>query len=82
VVATRAVAVSFTEVTEVAFDATAIFASRLAPCLVVTEPMVHEAVPSPLAQPLLNAGFRIDGCAVSATDTRDADPFSVETCTT
>jgi hypothetical protein len=48
---------------------------------VVTELMVHEAVPSPLAQPLVNAGFWLDGCVVSATDTSEADPFCVETCT-
>jgi hypothetical protein len=56
VVVTPAVAVSFTEVTEVAFDATAIWASMLTVLLVVTEPMLHE-VPSPLAQPLLKVGF-------------------------
>ncbi len=44
--------------------------------------MRHEAVPSPLAQPLVNVGFWLDGCAVSATDTSEADPFCVETCTT
>jgi ABC-type enterobactin transport system permease subunit len=57
VVVTPAVAVSFTEVTEVAFEATAIWASMLTVLLVVTEPMLHEAVPSPLAQPLLKVGF-------------------------
>ena len=83
VVTTLAVAVSFTEPTEVAFDATAIRASRLTVCPVVIEPMLHDAVPSPLGQPLLNVGFRLDGCAVSARDTSEADPpFWVETRTT
>jgi hypothetical protein len=50
--------------------------------VVVTELTLHEAVPSPVSQPLLNVGFWLDGCAVSATDTSDADPFWVETCTT
>jgi hypothetical protein len=81
VVTTLAVAVSFTELTEVAFDATAICAFRLV-AFVVTELRPHEAVPSSLAHPLLNAGFWLDGCAVSATDTSEADPFSVQTCTT
>jgi hypothetical protein len=57
VVVTPAVAVSFTEVTEVAFDATAIWASMLTVLLVVIEPMLHEAVPSPLAQPPPKVGF-------------------------
>lgn len=82
VVTTLAVAVSFTELTEVAFAATAIWACRLAGCLAVTELMLHEAVPSPLAQPLVNVGFWLDGCAVSATDTFEAVAFWVETCTT
>jgi hypothetical protein len=82
VVATLAVAVSFTEPTAVAVDATAIWASRLTVFLVVTEPMLHEAVPSPFGQPLLKAAFWLDGCAVSATDTSEAGPFWVETCTT
>ena len=82
VVTTLAVAVSFTEVTEVAFDATVIRAFRLAGCFVVTELRLHDAVPSPLAHPLLNVGFWLDGCAVSATDTSEADPFWVVTCTT
>jgi hypothetical protein len=81
VVATLAVTVSVTEVTEVAFDATAICAPRLV-AFVVTELRRHEAVPSPLAHPLLNAGLWLDGCAVSATDTFDAVPFLVDTCTT
>jgi len=77
--ATVAVAVSFTELTEVALDATAICACKLAGCFVVTEAMLHVAVPPPLAQPLVNVGFWLDGCAVSATDTSEADPFWVET---
>jgi hypothetical protein len=80
VVTTLAVAVSFTELTEVAFDATAICALRLV-AFVVTELRLHEAVPS-LAHPLLNVGFWLDGCAVSATDTSEAVPFLVDTCTT
>jgi hypothetical protein len=78
-----AVAVSFTEVTEVALAATGICACRTAGCLSDTELTVHVAVPSPLAQPLVNVGFWLDGCAARATDTLEADPlFAVETCTT
>jgi len=80
VVTTLAVAVSFTELTEVAFEAIAICAFRLV-AFVVTELRLHEAVPS-LAHPLLNVGFWLDGCAVSATDTSEAVPFLVDTCTT
>jgi hypothetical protein len=82
VVVTLAVAVSLTELTEVALGATAMPASRLAVCLVVIETMLHDAVPSPLAHPLLNLGFTLDGCAASVTVTSGADPFFVETCTT
>jgi len=81
VVTTLAVAVSFTELTEVAFDATAICAFRLM-AFVVTELRLQEAVPSSLAHPLVNVGFWLDGCTVSATDTSEAVPFSVDTCTT
>ena len=74
-----AVAVSFTEV---APDATGICASRFAGCLSDTELTVQVAVPLPLAQPLVNVGFWLEGCAARATDTFEADPlFSVETCT-
>jgi hypothetical protein len=82
VVVTLAFAVSFTERTDVASDATEILASRLAGCLAVTELILQEAVPSPLAQPLLNSGFSLDGVTASATVTSDTDPFFAETCTT
>jgi len=82
VVTTLAVAVSFTEVTEVTVDATAIWAFRLVGWVVVTELTPQMAVPLPEAQPLLNVGFWLDGCAVSSTDTSEADPFWVEICTT
>ena len=77
-VTTLAVAVSRTEV---APDPTRICACRLTGDVSETEPTVHAAVPSPLAQPLVNAGFWLDGCAVRATDTPLADPFSVKTRT-
>lgn len=80
-VAMLAVAVSFTELTELAFDATAICAFRVAGLVAVTELTVHEAVPSPLVQPLVNSGFWLDGWEASATDTFEAEPFLVETCT-
>ena len=35
----------------------------------------------PLAQPLVNTGFWLAGCAVSVTVTSEAGPFSVETVT-
>ena len=47
----------------------------------MTEVTVHEAVPSPLVQPLVKVGFWLDGWEVSATDTFAAEPFLVETCT-
>ena len=83
VVATLAAAVSFTEVTEVALAATGICALSDAGFLSETELTVQLAVPSPLAQPLVNAGFWLDGWAVRATVTAATEPlFSVETCTT
>ena len=82
VVVTLAFAVSFTELTDVASDATEILASRLAGCLAVTELILHEAVPSPVAQPLLNSGFSLDGVTASVTVTCDADPFFADICTT
>ena len=82
-VAMLAAAVSFTEVTEVAPDATAICACSFAGLLSDTELTVQVAVPSPLAQPLVNVGFWLDGCEVRVTDTLAAEPlFSVATSTT
>jgi len=82
VVATLAVAVSFTEVTEVALAATGTCALSETGCLSDTELTVQLAVPSPLAQPLVNVGFRLDGWAARATVTLAAEPlFSVETRT-
>jgi hypothetical protein len=81
-VTTLAVAVSVTELTELAPDATGIWASRLTVCLSDTEPTVQLAVLSPLAQPLVNVGFWLVGLAASVTDTSEAGPFLVETCTT
>ena len=78
-----AVAVSFTEVTEVALAATGICALRVTGCLSDTELTVQLAIPSPLAQPLVKVGFWLDGWAVRATVTAAAEPlFSVETRTT
>ncbi len=82
VVTTLAVAVSLTELTEIAPAATGTCASRSTACRSDTEPTVHVAVLFPLAQPLVNVGFWLDGCAVSVTDTPAADPFSAETATT
>ena len=77
-----AVAVSVTELTELALDATGTWACRLTGCLSVTELTVQTAVLSPLAQPLVYVGFWLAGLDESVTDTSAADPFSVETSTT
>jgi hypothetical protein len=83
VVTMLAVAVSFTEVTEVALAATGICALSEAGCWSDTELTVQLAVPAPLAQPLVNLGFWLDGWAVRATVTSAAEPsFWVETRTT
>jgi hypothetical protein len=47
-----------------------------------TEPTVQAAVLFPLAQPLVNAGFWLDGAELRATDTPAAEPFLAETSTT
>jgi len=83
VVVTLAVAVSFTEVTELALAATGICALSVTGCLSDTEATAQLAVPSPLRQPLVNTGFWLAGLAVRATVTPEAEPlFPVETCTT
>ena len=61
VVTMLAVAVSFTEVTEVAPAATGICALSETGCLSDTALTVQLAVPAPLAQPLVNVGFWPDG---------------------
>jgi len=82
VVTMLAVAVSFTEVTEVALAATGICALSETGCLSDTELTPQLAVPVPVAQ-LVNVGFWPDGWAVRATVTSAAEPlFSVETRTT
>jgi len=83
VVATLAVAVSVTEVTELAPAATGMCALKDTGCLSDTELTVQLTVPSPLRQPPVNTGFWLVGRAVRATVTSDAEPlFAVETCTT
>lgn len=77
-----AVAVSVTELTEVAGEATGIWTFSVTGCLSDTEPTTHVAAPLPLAQPPVKAAFWLDGLAVRATDTSEAGPFWVETCTT
>jgi hypothetical protein len=81
VVTMLAVAVSCTELTELAPEATGICAFRSTALVSDTELMVQVAVWSPLVQPLLNVGFWLDGCAESVTETFAADPFCVETVT-
>ncbi len=73
-VATLAVAVSVTEVTEVALDATGICACSVVGCFADTEPTVQVAPALPFAQPLVNVGFWLDGWAARATETLLADP--------
>src|SRR5579859_4326216 len=80
VVVTLAVAVSFTEVTDDALEATATCALRSVACLSVTELSVHDAVPF-LLQPLVNSGFWLAGSEVSATVTSGAEPFLAKTVT-
>ena len=80
-VAMLAVAVTLTDVTKAALDATAIWACRTTGCATETELTVHADVPSPLAQPSVNVAFWLVGCTVSTTDTSWAEVFRVETCT-
>ena len=80
VVVTRAVAVSVTEVTELAPSATGICARKVTGCLSDTAPAGQRAVPLPSPQPPVNTGFWLDGREVRATVTAEADPsFLVET---
>jgi hypothetical protein len=83
VVTMLAVAVSFTDVTELALAATGICALSVTGCLSDTELTAQLAVPSPLRQPPVNTGFWLVGWAVRATVTPVTEPlFAVETCTT
>jgi hypothetical protein len=83
VVTMLAVAVSFTEVTELALAATGIWALSVTGCLSDTALTAQLAVPSPLRQPLVNTGFWLVGWAVRATVTPVTEPlFPVETRTT
>ena len=82
VVVTLAVAVSLTEVTELASAATGICACKVTGFLSDTAPTGQLVVPLPLAQPPVNTGFWLDGWEARATVTAAADPsFLVETCT-
>ena len=82
VVATLAAAVSFTAVTELALAATGICVRKDTGCLSDTAPTAQLAVPAPLTQPLVYAGFWLAGWEVRATVTPDAEPFAVDTRTT
>src|SRR5512142_2140534 len=66
-VVTLAVAVSFTEVTEMASDATGICACRVTGCLSDTALTGHAADPLLSPQPPVNRGFWPDGREVRAT---------------
>ena len=82
VVTMLAVAVSCTELTEVALDETGIWASRSTALASVTELTVQVAVLSPVVQPLVKVGFWAAGSAAMVTDTSAAEPFLAETATT
>jgi hypothetical protein len=84
VVTMLAVAVSFTELTELALAATGICALSVTGGLSVsfTDAIVQEPVPLPLAQPLVNVGFWLVGAEVSLTVTSEAGPLTVEIVTT
>ena len=76
-----AVAVSFTEVTDEAPDATGTCTLNATAFALATEPTVHFSVPSPLPQPPTKADPSPDGCVASATDTPEADPSVAATLT-
>jgi hypothetical protein len=48
---------------------------------VASDPIVHEAAPSPLGHMALNVGCAVAGAAVRVTDTPEAEPFCAETVT-
>jgi hypothetical protein len=75
------VAVSCTELPEAALAGTGIWACRLTALVSVTVPTAQSAVLPPWAQPLVNAGFWLDGAELRATDTPAAEPFWTETVT-
>jgi hypothetical protein len=81
VVTMLAVAVSQTDLTEVALDATATWACRMTGRFAETVLTVQAAVSSPLVQPWVNVAFWLVGWVVSVTDTSEADVFRVETRT-
>lgn len=77
------VAVSWTDFTEVAVEATAICAwSWRTADDASTAPRAHDAVPSWLPQPKLNFGVWPDGAAVSLTVAAETFPPVVQTLTT
>ena len=83
-VAASAVAVSVTDVTELAEDATAIWAcSEYAAGAsdVPSDPTAQEAEPFPPGQRPVNLAAWPCGEAASVTDTPDAEPFWTDTCT-
>jgi hypothetical protein len=83
-VVASAVAVSVTDVTEVALEATGICA-----CIwndegdteVASDPSVQVADPFPLGHRPLNVAVSPCGAALSVTDTADAGPLAADTCT-
>jgi len=83
-VAASAVAVSVTEVTELAEDATAIWACSeyvAGASEVPSDPTVQVAEPFPPGQRPVNVAAWPCGEAASVTDTPDAEPFCAETWT-
>jgi hypothetical protein len=83
-VAASAVAVNVTDVTELAPEATWICACiwyAVGDTAVASDPIVHVADPFPPGQRLVNSGSSPCGSPVSVTETPEAGPFSVETCT-
>jgi hypothetical protein len=83
-VAASAVAVSVTEVTELAEEATGIWACSwyaTGATEVPSDPTAHVADPFPPGQRSVNVAVWPEGDAASVTDTPDAEPFCAETWT-